>query len=407
MSTMDHKSDGKMYVVDPELAKYATTDRQRQFIEMANKHGSLSAADRAMNVSAGLTARAIRNLKKQAAIKGYAPEAAMGRMAPDPLIVKGVSTMDRIGPNGERTPIIQWTKTKIDDQLRLQAILEVIESQAADLPRIKPVARPVNSHADLCNVYTFTDCHIGMLAWGKESGEDWDLEIAEETLTRAFQLMIENSPAAETCVIAQLGDWMHYDGLVPVTPTAGHILDADSRFQKMLEVAVRVLRRIVQWALERHDKVILLCAEGNHDMAMSAAFRTFFNIMYENEPRVDVITDPLPYYAYQHGDVMLGWHHGHLKKPESAPATFAAYFRRMWGACDHVYIHLGDKHHLDQKDFAGCRVIQHSTIASKDAYAARHGWDSVREARVFTYHKDFGQVFSNTVTPKMIEAANA
>ena len=47
-------------------------------------------------------------------------------------------------------------------------------------------------------------------------------------------------------------------------------------------------------------------------------------------------------------------------------------------------------------------VIQHPTIASRDAYAARGGWIADRSMTAITYHKEFGQVGRTTVVPEML-----
>ncbi|MGZ8339159.1 MAG: hypothetical protein ACXW2U_05540 [Telluria sp.] len=51
------------------------------------------------------------------------------------------------------------------------------------------------------------------------------------------------------------------------------------------------------------------------------------------------------------------------------------------------------------------KVIQHSTLAPRDAYASRGGWMSERECTAITYHAKFGQVARNTVTPEMLVVA--
>lgn len=49
-------------------------------------------------------------------------------------------------------------------------------------------------------------------------------------------------------------------------------------------------------------------------------------------------------------------------------------------------------------------VVQHPTLAARDAYAARGGWISERQASAITYHKLHGQVARNIVTPEMVQA---
>ena len=246
-----------------------------------------------------------------------------------------------------------------------------------------------------------------MLAWHKEGGADWDLEIAERTLTGAFDRLVESSPPARTCVVAQLGDFLHSDGLLPVTPTSNHILDQDGRFSKVVQAAVRVLRRVIRTALDHHETVHVLMAEGNHDMASSVWLRVMFKALYENEPRVQMIDGELPFYAMQHGQTMLAWHHGHLKKNDALPLLFAAQYPRMWGDTTKRYCHTGHRHHVEEKEHSGMTVLQHSTLAARDAYAARGGWHSERQATSITYHSRWGQVARHTVTPEMLdETAN-
>jgi hypothetical protein len=242
-----------------------------------------------------------------------------------------------------------------------------------------------------------------MLAWHKEGGEDWDLNIAERTLVGCFEQMVKSSPEASTCVVAQLGDFLHYDSaLSAVTPQSGHSLDADGRMPKMVKTAIRILRTVVDRALKKHQTVVLLLAEGNHDISSSVWLRAMFQALYENEPRIQVIDSELPYYVYQHGKTMLAWHHGHLSKNNALPILFASQFPKMWGSTTKRYAHCGHRHHVEEKEHSGMTVIQHSTLAARDAYASRGGWMSERHVTSITYSDKYGQVARNTVTPEMI-----
>lgn len=316
-----------------------------------------------------------------------------------PYVVKGVSTYF----DADGVQKAQWVKTRLDDEQRQEAIKAAAEALAQNIPPADPVAPPAVTLADLLNLYVFTDYHVGMLAWHREGGQDWDLAIAERLITNAYRHMIDNAPAAAVGIVCQLGDWFHYDSFKPLTPASGHLLDADSRFPKMVEAGVRILRRIVGMALERHEKVIVLHAEGNHDEASSVWLRVMFRALFENEPRVTVEDSPLPFYAYQHGNVMLAFHHGHKVKMDGLPALFASQFREMWGKTTMAYGHSGHYHHEVVKEFSGIKWMQHPTLAARDAHAARGGYHSERAAYAITYHSRFGQVSTLTVKPEMFE----
>ena len=340
----------------------------------------------------------IKAVKARAAKQGYSPEHHMTKAVPSPLSVARVS--NNYDKNGKL--VQQWVIATPDKAQQEQVIRECIDSMLVDMPRLEPIQAPLSTHDQLCNLFTITDFHLGMLANEKESGADWDLKIAENLLVGVFEQAMLSTPFAKVGFINQLGDFLHSDGIMPVTPTSGHIVDQDGRFAKIVTVALRLLRRIIDIALMRHETVVVLMAEGNHDITSSIWLRVMFKALYENEPRVQVIDSDLPYYQYQHGNTMLAFHHGHLSKNDSLPLLFASQFPKVWGNTTKRYCHTGHRHHVEEKEHSGMKVIQHATLSAKDAYASRGGWLSEREATAITYHKEYGQVSRTTITPEML-----
>lgn len=316
--------------------------------------------------------------------------------APEGFRVRGVSTLVDDEGNVKQ----QWIKTwETDLFARVEAAARAL---SAKLPLQEPVPAPDMTEGQLLNLFTLTDCHVGQLSWSRETGEKWDLDIAEDLLVKAFTHLIESAPAAEFAIINQLGDFLHFDSLVPQTPTSHNALDADSRYQKVVEVAVRVLLRITHLALAKHGIVYVYMHEGNHDMAGSVWLRVMMAHIFKNEPRVIVGQSPLPYVAQQHGKTALFFHHGHLAKKANLPLLFAARFPKLWGDTKKRVIHTGHLHHIDEKEYPGVTVTQHPTLAASDAYSARSGFVSERQATCNTYHKEFGEVGRITVIPEMV-----
>lgn len=384
-------------MIDPQLYSYATV-RQIEYLEAIELHGSQRKAAKALGVHSSAVDRAIKSVMQRAARQGYSPEHDMTRTVPVGFHVKGVSTYY----NAEGKPSAQWVKSSIDRKAQEEAMRAAYEAMSQELVKLEPVAAPKVTTSHLATLYTFTDSHVGMLAWGQETGADWDLDIAERTLVGCFDQMIKAAPPAETGIVCQLGDFLHQDSIEAVTPTNRHLLDADGRFSKVVSTAIRILRRIVDMALTKHKKVVVVMAEGNHDISSSIWLRVMFKALYENEPRVSIIDSELPYYVYQHGQTMLAFHHGHMKKNEGLPLLFAAQYPKVWGSTTKRYAHTGHRHHVDEKEHSGMLVIQHPTLAARDAYAARGGWIAERQVRAISYHVDHGEVARNTIVPEML-----
>jgi hypothetical protein len=297
----------------------------------------------------------------------------------------------------------QWVKTSANAAAMDAGRKEALKAMADKLPKERPVQCKVKKQSsDLVNVYVLTDFHLGMKAWGEETGADWDTAIAEDLLVNWFAAAIELSPNAESCIFAQLGDFIHWDGLEAVTPTAHNILDADTRFQKVVRVAIRAIRRIVKMLRQKHKYVHIIMAEGNHDPASSIWLREWTAAIYEDAKGVTVDQSADPYYCHEFGDTSIFFHHGHKKKFGNIDDVFVAKFREVFGRTKHSYGHMGHYHSIKVAESNLMVVEQHRTLASPDAYAARGGWMSGREAKTITYHKRYGEVGRVSVTPEMV-----
>lgn len=348
-------------------------------------------------------AEAARTQENLAGLKGHLPQMHINAHLPDFLKIKGTSQLMK---RGEEEPLLSWVKTNTDQEKLLELLRGAVEALADDIPRAMPMPMPAASRADLLNCYVVTDYHLGMLAWREETRDaDYDLKIAEKQLVDWFAAAIAMAPDAEIGVFAQLGDFLHFDGLEAVTPTSRHVLDADTRFQKVVRVAIRVVRQVVDMLLAKHPMVHLILAEGNHDMASSVWLRELFSAMYENEPRISVDRSPDPYYCIEHGATSLFFHHGHKRKMGALDDVLVAKFRQVFGRTQHSYAHTGHLHHVEVKETNLMIVEQHRTLAPSDAHASRGGWMSGRDAKVITYSSRFGEVGRITVSPAMLATA--
>jgi len=319
-------------------------------------------------------------------------------MMPDGQKLKGTSTLYDKDGNERMT----WVKTTADLERQQDMLREAAQALKDSIPPAKPSKSSPRTKDSLASVYVLTDYHLGQLSWAEETGADWNIEIAEQMLVDWFSAAIEAAPKSETAVLAQLGDFLHYDSLEAVTPTSKHVLDADSRYCQIVRVAIRAMRRIVTMLLQKHINVHIVLCEGNHDLASSVWLREMFKAFYEQEPRVTVDNSPNPYYAVEWGNTSLFFHHGHKKRLNEISQTFAGLYRQLWGKTKYSYAHMGHLHHVASKEDSLMIVEQHPTLAAKDAHSASGGYVSNRGACVITYSKEYGEVSRVTIRPEML-----
>lgn len=383
------------------LLPYCLGDQEHKIRTIIACGGNVAEAAKPLGLSERTLRKALSNIRQRANLHGYIPEIGLTNAAPPGVPLYAASIYNK---ETETTPA-HWAKFKISDAMRAEMMNAMCEALASELKPLAPIPAPKIDAPDLLNLVTLTDTHVGMYAWAKESGHQWDLETAERTLVSAAIAMMKVAPKADTCVIAELGDWNHYDGHIARTPQHQHALDASGRPSEMIEASARILRRIIDAALKRHKKVILLVAQGNHDKQSYKWLRVCMQAAYEREKRLQIITEQSIYYCIKHGRNLLGFSHGHGAKAERLPQVFAARYAKIWGDSDHREIHCGHLHHKHVKDYEGATVYQHDTIAPNDAHGSDMGFTAKRKAEVLTYHAKFGRICGHVVTAQMLGAA--
>jgi len=326
----------------------------------------------------------------------------MTHVVPDGYMVKGISTYyDKDGK-----PAGQWVKSTQDQERQAEIMRATMEAMTEDIPRLPPLQQlSMPRNGNLCNCYVITDFHLSMLSHHEETGADWDIKIGEQTLLNWFSQAIAQAPNSRTAVFAQLSDFLHADGMEALTPASKNCLDVDSRFYKVVRTAISVLRKVIDMLLAKHERLHIIMADANHDPVSQIWMREWFSVLYESEPRITVDRSPSPYNAYEFGKVALFFHHGHKRKVTNVSEVFAAQFREIFGRTRYAYAHTGHLHSIDVKENNLMIVEQHRTLAAPDAYAARGGWLSGCDAKVITYHRDYGEVSRLTINSDMIRDA--
>lgn len=392
------------FVLDERIRPYATETQWRQIMAIA-EHGSATKAAKALGVARQNIDTALKSVKKKAAIHGYSPEHDMTHPTPEGITLRGTSTLYRTNESGGQDQLLQWVKTKQDDAVRHQLWQEIAAGLADDLPRASPIKAPKHTNSDLMACYPVGDHHLGMLAWGAETGEDYDLKISEKLLVDATDHLLRAAPECDQALVVFLGDFMHYDSFVPETPASRNKLDADSRYPKMVHAAVRLMRYVIEAAARRHKNVRVMIVPGNHDPSSSIFLMACMKNIYEKEMRITIDDSPMDFHYFQFGKNLIGGYHGHNVKLDKLPLIMATDRPKEWGETVHRVILTGHVHHNQtQKDVSGCSVESMQVLATEDAWAHKGGYRSGRSMVSITFHREHGEVARFKVNPGMFSS---
>lgn len=385
----------------------ALTPAQATITQTVLRYGSVSEAAKAMGMNPSTLRGKLSEARRRAAKRGWAPEYATHGEHPTPegYNVKGVSTYFRKNDEtGGMEVRGRWVKTDKEKEHQLAVLLDAIEPLADKFRGKSPKARaPKALDRDLLCVYPMGDPHVGMFSWAKETGEDFDLKIAEDHLITAVDQLVSIAPPAREALVINLGDFFHADNKSNTT-TAGTRLDLDTRWAKVLSVGIRTMRRIIDRALERHRVVNVMCAIGNHDEHGSIVLALCLEAFYSNNPRVKVSTTPDPFQFFRFGQCLLGVTHGNTVKPDQLPNIMACDRKEDWGATSYRHWYTGHVHHDSLREYAGCKVETFRTLAPRDAWHHASGYRSGQDMKVDVLHREWGHLNRHIVGIQQIKA---
>jgi hypothetical protein len=370
------------------VRKWATPE-QASAIDALLAHGSVLAAAGALDMRPGRLRDLLSEAKRRAARAGWSPAHAMVHTVPAGFHVSGVSTL--YGQDG--TPRGQWVKSKSDDEHLIARLLDACQEIVEPLRGKGGItAAPRHEDSDTLCVYPMGDPHFGMFAWAAETGQDFDLKIAEHTLSAAVDALVGLAPKSEQALVINLGDFFHTDNATNRTMRSGNALDVDSRWAKVLGVGVKTMRACIDRTLEKHAKVRVINEIGNHDDNTSIVLSTVLAAFYEKEPRVEIDCSPAAFHWHRFGKCLIGVTHGDEAKMNQLPGIMAADRAADWGVTEHRHWYTGHVHHDGLTEFPGCTVETFRTLAPGDAWAHRAGFRSGRDMKLDVWHREHGMI---------------
>ncbi len=232
---------------------------------------------------------------------------------------------------------------------------------------------------------------------------DSDLKIASAILYETVDMLISRAPESRTGVVCSLGDFFHADSNLNRT-ASGHPLDVDSRHYKVAEVGFSLMRRLIERALTKHEKVVVINAPGNHSPTTEKMMGLWLKAVFEREPRVEVVSATNPYIYRRFGTCLVGVHHGDGAKMAALAEIMACDRPEDWGQTTWRMWFTGHIHHDSKKDLRGCTVESFRTMNSQDAWAHHAGYRSGRSLQAITLHRKWGEQGRVTVGIREVES---
>lgn len=218
---------------------------------------------------------------------------------------------------------------------------------------------PVNNDCAENNLLEISifDLHMGKLAWGGETGENYDTKIARQRFLESIEKLLRRASGFDyNRILFPVGNDFFNSDTIFNTTTRGIQQDEDLRWQKTFNVGTRLLVDAINLLKQSGRPVDVMVIPGNHDFERSYYMGKFLEAWFNNDPAVTMYNGASPRKYYRFGKVLLGFTHGSEEKESSLPLLMATDIesKPMWSETTYHEWHLG---HIHRKRNINYRVV--------------------------------------------------
>jgi hypothetical protein len=165
----------------------------------------------------------------------------------------------------------------------------------------------------------------------------------------------------------------------------------DTRISRTFKLAGRLFQALIDKMLLTHKEVVVVNVRGNHDSDMACHLSSLLEILYDKEPRVNVLKNYSKLLTLQWNNNFFTFHHGDRIKHEQLLQQIVKHFDNEWSQSKNRYCHLGHIHHHMAKEIASCQFEHWGSLTSTDQWHSDSGYSAERSITAVTYHKQSGE----------------
>lgn len=377
------------------------TKKQLFYFNERKKHSSIEATAEALGVNYSTVRSALKAMEG----KGYYvhPERNHPHLPPGYQLGKTTLQVDyREDPDGK---IVQeWARGTPEAQT-VEQIAEYLKTRIPPSPL--DLKKTNNYDPNVMLQIDFADIHYGMHAWGKETLDgDYDIKIAQDLVKGSMQEIFSRAGRVKQTLLVLYGDNFHADFFNAMTEASGHFLDMDGRYPKVLFSGLETFISAIDCAATQSDEVRVIVLRGNHDNQTSVGLQTLLHVHYRAMNTDKITIDMAPSKTHYHiwGCVAQNFHHGDKVTPANLCGDIMQYCGkndisgiRDWRA------NQAHKHSEERKDISGVLYECKPSPVARDAFAAGSGYWARRAAVATTFHKEYGELWRYTVSPRQLE----
>lgn len=248
------------------------------------------------------------------------------------------------------------------------------------------------------------DLHWGKMSHEEESGEDYDIKIAEKRYKDAIKnlLKLSNLDEVSTILLPIGNDLFNVDNQFSTT-TGGTPQDCDTRFHKMVKTVKELLINTIT-GLSALAKVEILIVPGNHDEITTFMLGEILEAFFHSNDNVNINNGAKLRKYYQYGKNSFLYTHGDKEKHGDLGLIFATEEPQLWADTKYRFVKLGHLHKQKKIEYMttdskqGFQIEVLPSLSGSDKWHYGKGYIGNKQAKAYLYDKEMGEIAQYTYT---------
>lgn len=381
------------------LRKYVRNEHDVKLLDAIDEHGTARKVEKNTDYSKRTLLRHLKVLREYAIEHGYNSEQPSASIKTD-MPIRKKSTYIKYDPPRDDGAIGEWVISKYDEK-SLTEILEAVSSGILIKPA-KPRKFTKMCSSDILPIIEIADPHIGMLASKGETGREWNMHMARESLIYGIDDLVYRMPVVEKAVFTSLGDFTHTDGLRAETPRSHNMLEVSHRYPDIVECATSIMRHGIEAMLTKAKNVFVPIVRGNHDDITAWHMARELRAYYRNEPRVTIVDNEEMHMMMEWEKNMVVFTHGDAAPVVRMHQFITDVYDEAWGRTKFCLVAQGHVHHEIEKAIGKMLFKTFSAMSAKDAYHVFKMFSAQRSMDMVILHKDGGICDSSKHIPRRV-----
>ena len=238
-------------------------------------------------------------------------------------------------------------------------------------------------------VINFADLHIGRTRYEAETGNAFNLDIAEDMvrkITKGFLSRYQNRHFKQ--IVLCIGNDVMNSAANGYTTSGKHQQSNCASFKEIFDRTCEIMINVID-SFKEVAPVLVVHTEGNHDRNESYMFGKLLEAYYRNDENVGVDALPTTRKYVRLGNNLIGFSHGseegkriYSLMQQERPEDWAYCSTRVWL--------LRHEHHLVCNEENGVDVWTCPSPTGSDTWTAKTGYISQRRVAGFVFNKISG-----------------